>query len=572
MEVEDRSSYSRKLFADEFDELSKIVWPSDVDRTFMNEDFKNWIGQGFQIAQNIKFQIGFHQVKNGPCGLLAAVNARLIKQLAFGDPALLSDTKVPTPDQVEDSLIVCLSNILFQTNVKADCFNIVLQEDVTQPLSLTSADNLTVNLIEKIDVVTFLTKNKSQFINAGGAVLFLYSLVISRGLEQTQVDLKVGSYGTTLVVGDFALCTQALVNLCTIGQALPGIDDEVMDRYDGEIEIGMLTFEEVDNMTFGSGYSVLADSLKHPKYPIWILHGGDHYTILFSFDSEALNLGVPKKKSGASEFDSNKCVNDCGFFGNSEWYGYCKKCYDQLTEANNKISTEPVNCAGKCSFFGNPATFNYCSLCYKSLSQSKIQELKELETAQIEIDRALKATLKPNALAILEKDYEIKFFHFNGLPPSGPRMASINLARRTSIDNNQNNETDQNIVKNVAMLVQRKWVGTELDGDWMYEVALRYDKDHKPSGDQAIPNEKWRCNSCVVNQLFGFNEANNEICEVCHLSIKEVGQTIWIKYNQLNSLLRREVDTNYQPKIVTLLHTRWPKTLVEFTGQKPPTI
>lgn len=51
--------------------------------------------------------------------------------------------------------------------------------------------------------------------------------------------------GTTLVVGDFGLCTQALVNLCTIGQALPGLDDEVMERYDGEIEIGMLTFEEV---------------------------------------------------------------------------------------------------------------------------------------------------------------------------------------------------------------------------------------------------------------------------------------------------------------------------------------
>lgn len=48
-------------------------------------------------------------------------------------------------------------------------------------------------------------------------------------------------------------------------------------------------------MTFASGYSVLADILKHPKYPIWILHGGDHYTTLFSFDVNVLTLGNPKK-------------------------------------------------------------------------------------------------------------------------------------------------------------------------------------------------------------------------------------------------------------------------------------
>lgn len=91
----------------------------------------------------------------------------------------------------------------------------------------------------------------------------------------------------------------------------------------------------MDNITFASGYSVLADSLKHPKYPIWILHGGDHYTTLFSFEREqALSSGAPKKKSGAGHDDSNKCVNDCGFYGNPEWFGYCKKCYDQVTYAD----------------------------------------------------------------------------------------------------------------------------------------------------------------------------------------------------------------------------------------------
>jgi len=206
-------------------------------------------------------------------------------------------------------------------------------------------------------------------------------------------------------------------------------------------------------------------------------------------------------------------------------------------------------------FFGNPATFNYCSLCYKKLSQAKIQELKDLETAKLEIEKALKAAMQKNNPVNLERDYELKFYHYNGLPPAGPRTVTINLSRKVFIDSQNVEEKD--IIKNVAMLVQRKWLGTEIEGDWTYEVALRYDKDTKPPLDQGqLTGEKWRCNHCVVNQLFGFNDAQNELCSVCGQSIKEVGHTIWVKYHQLNSLLRREVDTNYQPKVVSLIHTR----------------
>jgi len=232
------------------------------------------------------------------------------------------------------------------------------------------------------------------------------------------------------------------------------------------------------------------------------------------------------------------------------------------------VSTTPVNCVGGCSFFGNPTTFNYCSLCYKKLPQLKIQELTNLEKAQIEIDKALKNATRQISLANLEKDYEIKFYHFNGLPPAGPRLSAIYVSRKINVDAQSD---DINTLKNVAMIVQRKWVGTEIEGTWMYEVAQRYDKEFKPP-NEGIPNEKWRCNACVVNQLFGFNDAGNMLCNVCNKSINDVGQTVWVKYNQLNALLRREVDTNYQPKIVSLLHTRWPKTTVEYGGQKPPTI
>ena len=112
---------------------------------------------------------------------------------------------------------------------------------------------------------------------------------------------------TSLVDGNWALCTQTLVCLATFGRAIPDVSDEVFSRYQGNVDIGLLTYEEVENVTFGSGFAILSDRLKHPTYPIWIVHGGDHYTTLFGFDKDGiLSRGIPKKAGG---LDSGQCVN-----------------------------------------------------------------------------------------------------------------------------------------------------------------------------------------------------------------------------------------------------------------------
>jgi hypothetical protein len=50
MDVELRPT-SRPMEHDEFDDLFRVVWPNDVEKNFMNDDFRNWIEQGFQIAE-----------------------------------------------------------------------------------------------------------------------------------------------------------------------------------------------------------------------------------------------------------------------------------------------------------------------------------------------------------------------------------------------------------------------------------------------------------------------------------------------------------------------------------------
>lgn len=66
------------------------------------------------------------------------------------------------------------------------------------------------------------------------------------------------------------------------------------------------------------------------------------------------------------------------------------------------------------------------------------------ENAQKEIEKALNAATKRNAIANLEKDYDVRFYHYNGLPPAGPRMSVVAVSRRVRLEANP--EEDKQIL------------------------------------------------------------------------------------------------------------------------------
>lgn len=138
----------------------------------------------------------------------------------------------------------------------------MLKKNKDEIFSMESPEAFEVHSVPQDSVNAFLAHHILQFQDAGGVVLFLYSLVMTRGVTQVKRDMVVGIYGTmasltsltypdtsTLVSGSWGLCSQALVNLCVLGQALPGVDDDIMANYKGDVDIGLLTFEEV-SITF----------------------------------------------------------------------------------------------------------------------------------------------------------------------------------------------------------------------------------------------------------------------------------------------------------------------------------
>ncbi len=123
-----------------------------------------------------------------------------------------------------------------------------------------------------------MMENLQAFIGAGSLCLLVYSAVFSRGVDKVREDVKTADNEASLVVAPFWLCTSELLMLLITGAANGSVGAYGHDGkkiYLPPCQVGLLSMSEVDTGI------VVADALKNPIYPIWILHGGDHFTLLF---------------------------------------------------------------------------------------------------------------------------------------------------------------------------------------------------------------------------------------------------------------------------------------------------
>lgn len=139
-----------------------------------------------------------------------------------------------------------------------------------------------VNVIELMrgeEIREFMMRHLDAYIGAGSLCLLVYSAVFTRGLDRVKEDIKESDNEATLVVGPFWLCTCELLLLLIAGRASGSIrayGDDGKKISLPPCQVGLLSYSEVE-----TGVPI-ADELKSPVCPIWILHGGDHFTLLFS--------------------------------------------------------------------------------------------------------------------------------------------------------------------------------------------------------------------------------------------------------------------------------------------------
>ncbi|GAB2270615.1 hypothetical protein Dimus_005497 [Dionaea muscipula] len=117
-----------------------------------------------------------------------------------------------------------------------------------------------------------------------GAMLFLISALLSRGLDVVQADRDDPSQ--PLVTAPFGHASQEIVNLLLCGQAVANVFDDRIDLGGGmflkgismDMDVGFLSLLESLN------FCKVGQHLKCPKWPIWVVGSESHYTVLFALE------------------------------------------------------------------------------------------------------------------------------------------------------------------------------------------------------------------------------------------------------------------------------------------------
>lgn len=336
--------FGHQLSHDEANQLFSIVFGADVTKAILAQ----WTNQGIRFSPDRDTSMGFVQHEGGPCGVLAALQAFVLKHLLFPSEELREANHYVAPvedltcfsDEVKSrALIRGMVEILFLcgNGERAVIANLSIFSNVVQGaegsvhdmigkalegFSIGSgADLHKILRVEsqksKEEAVEKLEAMLPVFNSRMGALLFLISALLSRGLDCIQAERDDPTQ--PLVTAPFGHASQEIVNLLLSGEAVAHVFDGQMDLGGGmslkgishHVEVGFLTLMESLN------FCKVGQYLKCPKWPIWVVGSESHYTVLFALDSSVQdeNEFEMRESQIRRAFDARDQSGGGGFIG-----------------------------------------------------------------------------------------------------------------------------------------------------------------------------------------------------------------------------------------------------------------
>ncbi|XP_041791689.1 probable ubiquitin carboxyl-terminal hydrolase MINDY-4 isoform X2 [Chelmon rostratus] len=260
-----------------------------------------WRNQGFTFSETHDLRYGIVQKKGGPCGVLASIQAFVLKKLLF-ENIKSSNTGLqrlrPSNTTRRECLVLAAAEILWRAGEEKQATIAInsgrnhfipaghyKSEGVLEKITCFTVDNVK-------DLQSFLEQHIEQFeTGALGCILLTISAVLSRSIEKVREDMDMP---TTTLIGAHGYCTQELVNLLLCGRAVSNVFDNEMELdsgngsvtllkgIKGQCDVGLLSlFEHYNICKVGA-------SLKTPCYPIWVVCSESHFSVLFGLQRELL--------------------------------------------------------------------------------------------------------------------------------------------------------------------------------------------------------------------------------------------------------------------------------------------
>ncbi|KAL0797254.1 hypothetical protein Bca101_068631 [Brassica carinata] len=417
-----------ELSPEESNQLFTMVFGNEVSRSILAQ----WTNQGIRSHLHVRLfssfspdpetTIGLVQHEGGPCGVLAALQAFVLKYLLYfpddigkDSPSLglrtsknhyvASDSFSSVPEEVKTrALVRSMCEILFMcgNNNRAVVASFLNPEDLnTNQKDEVMAAGLPIesasDLQKSLRFETFTTQSSAlnkiegtitAFQSRMGALLFLISALLSRGLDTVQNDRD--DPNLPLVTAPFGHASQEIVNLLLCGEAVPNVFDGRMDLGGGmflkgipkNVEVGFLTLLESLN------FCKVGQNLKSPKWPIWVVGSESHYTVLFALDpsvQEENELELRESQIRRA-FDARDQSGGGGFIS--------VEAFQQVVqETNIRLPTEKMN--------------EICAMGFIVWS--------ELWQVILELDRNL-GGIKDSSGMMGKKVFDV--YHFNGIAKS----------------------------------------------------------------------------------------------------------------------------------------------------------
>jgi len=237
--------------------------------------------QGFFFNSKPGLAYGLVQKEGGPCGVLAAVQAYVLESSYDGSSFQLT----PSRSQQVKHLANALSNILWQAGGGRRAVLVECTDSSTVGLSYEGVCRAAMTKTHRArDLLTeAIMASIRQFMEEDGygLILFLFSLMLTRGISSVREDMDVPDNSMMAAHG---YCTQDLVNLILTGNAVSNVfdgdnqldKDTLLKGVKRRSRVGLLTlFEWYKYVEVGS-------YLKNPECPIWVVCSESHFTCLFA--------------------------------------------------------------------------------------------------------------------------------------------------------------------------------------------------------------------------------------------------------------------------------------------------
>jgi hypothetical protein len=259
-------------------------------------DVERWNNQGFVFSDDAKIRWGLTQSYGGPCGILAPMQCFVLTDLLFSENKLECDGKtIPTPtnEQRANALVRSLTSVLTRAKPSAESPYVLVDCTGSSVTSATAEEITSINVTTEADVIAFFHAHMALLTSPVGVVTFVYSLLLTRGLQTVKDDMDDLEQP---MVARFGHCTQELVNLVMCGVAATNV-------FDGDKDMGGLILKGIPRQN-EVGYITLMECLrltkvgehyKSPLNPVWVVGSSTHYTVLFSLDSRVGKQSEEKK-------------------------------------------------------------------------------------------------------------------------------------------------------------------------------------------------------------------------------------------------------------------------------------